>query len=221
MANWVVAGGIVRNRDWVIERSVQAIRNQHVQPDSIHYLTGDNKDATEDKLKQLDVQYAVKHTGYPGYNRVPLPGDSHKYDSGNMSLLRNAWAQLHRNTASHLWIVDSDVLPDSPVLAALLALDQPIAGAWVPGCTPMQGWNGEHPVRDGKEGLDGKVFKATMLGGCYLLRKDFLDATDWRPWGPDKQGEDGYLARMSRELGFSLWADPLAACTHIMKRDVP
>lgn len=213
----VVAGGIVRNRDWVLERSMDAIMAQTFPPEYLYYLTNDNEDRTEEILQNyLAATYDVWNTGYPGYERT----GAIRYSSENMGMLRNRWIQKHKN-ATHWWIVDSDVIPNPDVLERLLALDKPCAGAWVPGCTPNAGWNEvqHRPSRTGAEHTLSGPFRATMLGGSYLLRRDFVEDVGWEPWGKHPQGEDGYLATLAHDRGWEMWADPDAKCQHIMKRD--
>jgi len=212
----IVTGGIVRNRAWILDRHLEAVRAQTTGPGRLYYLTGDNIDETEDLLAERSVDYSVLDTGFPGYERTGEP----RYHSSNMGPLRNEWAKtaIRRYDPSYLWVVDSDVLPSPDSLQYLLSAKKPIVGAWVPGCTPMMGWDDSGAaVRTGRESLHSGVFEATMLGGCYLLRRDFLEAAMPNIWGEHPQGEDGYLADRARELGFDIVCQPAAVCEHVME----
>jgi hypothetical protein len=214
-APFVVAGGIVRNRAWVLPRHLSAVRAN--VPALMFYLTGDNTDDTVEILdadgEDMNVSgfHLVHNVGNLNFTRDGSEGEG-RYSSAIMADLRNRWAAeaLKRwPQLTHLFVVDSDVLPEPDVLERLLAVDQPIVGAWVPGCPPQ-------PELDGAEYIL-KLFIATCLGGCYLIRRDALDAgIEWRQHA---QSEDGGLAESARGLGFMLWADPDAKCTHIMERD--
>lgn len=240
MKPFVVAGGIVRNRAWILRRHLSAVAA--CGPQKMFYVTGDNADTTEQILNGmhfaiignplLPPEYLVHDTGEPGYTRDGSDGP--RYRSTHMAAERNLWAAeaLKRwPQATHLWVVDSDVLPEPDVLEKLLAVDQPIVGAWVPGCTPATGWNAleGRAARTGAEDRFRLPFIATMLGGCYLVKRcvfycpfergvspayDFVG-----PWREHPQGEDGGFGDAVREMGFLMWADPAARCTHLMERD--
>jgi len=256
---FVVAGGIVRNRAWVFPRHLEAVARN--KPDAALYVTGDNNDATEEILREpppsvkiawigetawvddgQSVHFAplvvVKHdTGQPGYTRDASDGP--RYDSAHMARERNLWASeaLKRwPQATHLWVVDSDVLPEPDVLERLLALKAPVAAAFVPisdGVTPihMIGWDAEkgQARRTGEEKVLTKPHVATLVGGCYLIDAQGSESpARWvcscpfcqeHIWGEHEQGEDGYFAARCRRRGWPMLVDPMARCTHIMRRD--
>lgn len=217
----IVAGGIVRNRAWILGDSLERIRHAYYQTMSYwqpFYVTGDNEDGTEKILEAFCFPrgYLRYDTGFLGWHRTGEP----RYSSENMAPLRNLWGEeaVRRwPQLTHLWVVDSDVLPAADVLSRLLALNRPIAGAWVPGCTPCEGWSSERgrAVRSHWEERRGEPFRATMLGGCYLIRRDAWDAG--LRWAPHPQGEDGGFGDSARKLGLEMWADPLARCEHVME----
>jgi hypothetical protein len=238
--SFVVAGGIVRNRAWVLNRHLGAVRLN--KPDQMFYVTGDNADGTKEVLRiqsfysgakwgYADLSYLVHDTGEPGYTRDGSDGP--RYRSAHMAAERNLWAAeaLKRwPQATHLWVVDSDVLPENDVLEKLLAVGQPVVGAWVPGCTPAAGWNfgADRAERTGAEDSFRVPFFATMLGGSYLVERRVFypdpgleggDAPFYGPWREHPQGEDGGFGDTVRALGFQMWADPGARCRHLMERD--
>jgi len=247
---FVVAGGIVRNRAWILRRHLLHVSTQGViegeewcRPAQMFYLTGDNEDDTEDILSfrhsglwDVPVSYARHDTGWDGFERVGRDGRP-PYSTENMAKLRNEWLRgcLARwPELTHVWVVDSDVLPDSDVLAALLRLDKPVVAARVPiadGVTPIymeglelvathfgKGAEVWAPRRTGNEKLRFLPFEATCIGGCYLIRRDAIDAgVRWYVNGI-MRAEDGGFADSCRELRIEMWAEPLAACQHVMER---
>lgn len=175
---FVVAGGIVRNRAWVLPRHIDAVLLNN--PAKCFYVTGDNNDATYMTLYNRGIEgvRVMEHdTGEPGWTRDGKDGP--RYRSAHMAAERNLWASeaLKRwPQATHLWVVDSDVLPEPDVLEKLLALKAPVAAAFVPladGVTPiaMAGWDAElgRAKRTGEESKLTKPHVATMIGGCYLI----------------------------------------------------
>ena len=247
-APFVVAGGIVRNRAWILPDHLHAVAFN--KPAQMFYLTGDNTDETAEILRfgmlfngesqgsrsvltdgveketwmGTPIASVLHDTGFPGYTRDGSDGP--RYDSRHMAAERNLWADeaLKRwPQATHLWVVDSDVLPSPGVLERLLALETLVAGAFVPiadGMTPihMMGWR-VRPRRTGEEKLLTKPHVVSLVGGCYLIRREVAEWPLTRPlWGPDAQGEDGYFARKMRQNGIVMMVDPLARCRHEMSQ---
>lgn len=219
---FVVAGGICRNRSWCLPQHLNAVMNNLDLGDDLLYLTGDNADNTREVLIANFVEYLVNDTGHPGYKRDPGP---HRYDAANMAFLRNLWAEeaIKRwPDLTHLWVVDSDVIPEPDCLSKLLALDKPVVAAHVPlmdGVTPiwMEGWSltSDLPRRTGSERKRIKPQTCTLVGGCYLIRRDAWDKG--LRWSPTEISEDGGFARSARDLGIEMWAHPGARTQHLMK----
>lgn len=249
MTPFVVAGGIVRNRAWILPRHLSTVALNN--PAQMFYVTGDNKDETVAVLNSgtitfptyekrhlgptvepdtwfgVPLSYLVHDTSEPGYTRDGSDGP--RYRSAHMAAERNLWASeaLKRwPQASHLWVVDSDVLPEPDVLEKLLVLKAPVAAAFVPigdGVTPiaMGGWDFGlmRPRRDGTERAKQDPWAATLVGGAYLVQKHvFLRGHDY-PWSEHPQGEDGGFAAYCRREGFEMLHHPGARCRHIFNRD--
>lgn len=236
MSNFVVAGGIVRNRAWCLPQHLDAVISNLDLGDDVLYLTGDNVDGTESVLSEYMVEYLVHDTGHPGYKRDPGP---HRYDAANMAFLRNLWAEEAIKRwphLTHLWVVDSDVIPEPDCLIKLLALDKSVVAAHVPlmdGVTPiwMEDWNprfietrdasgvlrpgSDLPRRSGVERYRLAPQPCALVGGCYLIRRDAWDKG--LRWSPTEISEDGGFARSARDLGIEMWAHPGARTQHLMK----
>lgn len=220
----VVAGGIVRNRGWVLSDSINSLKRQTFPPHQISYLTGDNKDDTELVLAGNGVHWWVHNTGYPGFERRESEWNPVRYSIPNLAMLRNIWCSEHKD-ASHLFTVDSDMILNPNVLELLLSLDVPIAGAVMPGCPPLELWDYQpfvppcwFPKRTHEEVHHKEPFNVACLCGCYLLRKDFLDLVNWEPFADDEQGEDVGLARKAKDLGVKMVAHPFATGEHRMHK---
>ena len=109
--SFVVAGGPVRQRMWILERHCAAVLAN--RPDQLLYLEGDSTDGTREYLESHTN--VIRHdTNAPNFTRDGSEGEG-RYSSAIMANLRNTWASeaLKRwPQASHLWVVDSDVLPE-------------------------------------------------------------------------------------------------------------
>jgi len=236
--SFIVAGCPVRNRAWILPRHIFAVSNVAYSdcfhfPNSLFYLWGDCDDDTAMVLSRHRSAGAAVYidrfdTGFPGWKR---DGEGEeRYHSSNMSRVRNVWAERLVGMfpeATHLWNVDSDVLPAPDVLQRLLAVDKPVVGAFVPiadGVTPIHMTHfviddpgGFKARRMGNEKDQTGPHPVTLLGGCYLIRRDAWEAG--LRWGEHPQGEDGFFGDKSRELGLELWVDPMAKCEHVMEED--
>lgn len=265
-APFVVAGGIVRNRAWILPDHLRAVAFN--KPAQMFYLWGDCKDATGEILRYgvahyehgaaIFVEYRpvgdavgqwcgvpleeLRHdTGEPGYTRDGSDGP--RYRSAHMAAERNLWAQeaLKRwPQATHLLVVDSDVLPEPDVLEKLLAVDAPVACAYVPVGDGfpiyMEGDRSTilppeeiertkfSPYRTGHERSHMTPFQCYLAGGCYLVKREvfkFGPAVEsfCGPWSEHRLGEDGGFAEHCRLIGFKMIAVPAARCQHLMTRD--
>lgn len=216
---FVVAGGIVRNRAWCLPQHLDAVEAN--SPDKLAYVTGDNTDDTAAILARR-AWSLNRDTGFPGHKRDPGPL---RYDATNMANLRNLWASqavMGNAELTHLWVVDSDVIPEPDCLSKLLALDKPVVAAHVPlmdGVTPiwMKAWDidTDLPRRNGAERYAVNPQYCTLVGGCYLIRRDAWD--EGLRWSPTEISEDGGFARSARDLGIEMWAHPGARTQHLMK----
>lgn len=224
MTPFVVAGGIVRNRAWILPRHLEAVGDN--RPEALFYLANDSEDDTVPLLRNYrspgickQLSFVVENNGFPGWRRDGEP----RYHSSNMAPLRNRWLELalgYHPDLTHLWVVDSDVLPEWYVLDRLLELDKPVVAPFVLVAdripVAMEGWDAElgRADRTGEELGRTEPFRATLVGCCYLIRRDAIDAG--LRWAPHPQGEDGGFGDKARELGLEMWCEPRAWCEHVM-----
>lgn len=221
---YVVAGGLIRQRRWIVERYLSAVKANN--PDVVFMLEGDSTDGTREYLDGR-VDILVHDTGEPGYTRDGSDGP--RYNSAHMGRERNLWAEeaLKRwPQATHLFVCDSDVLPEPDVLNRLLALHAPVAAAYVPigdGVTPTHmigfDYTNFRPCRTGEEKTLTKPHAVTMVGSCYLIEAQWLRFEINPIWSEHPQGEDGGHANFWRRKGLPMMVDPMAKCLHLMKRD--
>lgn len=214
---FTVAGGIVRNRDWVIDDHVEALRKNRV--DALFYVEGDSFDHTKEALERNKVEFVTVNTGYSGWRRGT-------YHSSNMGMLRNLWiyhALEFYPEATHLWSVDSDVIVPENALSNLLSHNKDIIAAYVPvsnGKMPihMFGWSDadNHPIRTGEEKHISSIpRRCTLVGACVLMKRDTIEPI-MPVYGEDGQGEDGFFAKKMRSSGVEQWVDPVVICEHRM-----
>lgn len=218
----IVAGGPVRNRDWIIDRHLNAVYRNGIR-DAL-YLFNNSSDRTAEYLYRARWPSVAEYTkSVPTDEQVTPRG----YNSTTLSFLRNIWAQQAIQKwpqATHLWVVDSDILPDPDCLKYLLCVEADIVGAYVPimdGVTPihMEGWNEEEQraYRTKLEKTRTTPHSVYLVGGCYLVKTNaFKKGLIWQP---GEQGEDQGFANKARELGLTMMVHPHAKTKHIMSKD--
>lgn len=190
---YVVAGCPVRNRAWIIERHVAAVKEQAPRP-TCFYLVNDSDDRTEQFLYEcmpgaLD-DYEVFDTNHQGYTRT---GEHRYHDDqhANLASLRNHWIERALELypqASHLWMVDSDVVPDPDCLEKLLAADKDIVagvvrngdGAWnFMTVSELVHGVGDVPTRTRVDEVnlhhETDPFEVSLLGACVLVKREVLE----------------------------------------------
>lgn len=206
----IVAGGPVRDRAWILPLHLEAVKFN--KPDCLYYLYGDCTDKTAIELDVANVNYEECSLG--------LPGGRGSEGYKELWKIRNKWVEqaLHFwPNLTHIWVVDSDVIPGPFVLQKLLDVDKDVVGAYVPimdGVSPIHMMGRDLSLstfhRTGEESKQRKPHQVSLVGGCYLIKKEALEKG--LRWGPHPQGEDGYIAQQ----GLDMWVDPTAKCLHVM-----
>ncbi len=127
---------------------------------------------------------------------------------------------------THVYSMDSDVVPPNDTLQKLLDYDFPI----VAGVYPMKGNMWSFKVGSGwcfrNESLPDKLFEATCIAGSTVLikrevfeklREPYFNvayrAIDEKGMCYD-EGEDEYFSRIAIEAGYKLMVDPTIICKH-------
>lgn len=148
-----------------------------------------------------------------------------------------AYYALKDPDVTHLYFMDSDVVPPNGTLQKLLAHDLPIvAGIYPMNVNGEKAWSfkadGEPESkvygdwrRWGSRLSDG-LMKATAVGGSTLLVKREVFENLERPWflivykPIDDEGhcydygEDEYFSKIAIEAGYDLMIDPSIICKH-------
>ncbi|KKM95867.1 hypothetical protein LCGC14_1183880 [marine sediment metagenome] len=143
-----------------------------------------------------------------------------------------AYRALKNPDVTHLYFMDSDVVPPEGTLSKLLDHDVPIVAGIYPMCTDMPCWS--FKTTAGWENKDLSLPKGltetTAIGGSTLLVKREVFEKMERPWfkivykAIDEEGraydegEDEYFSRLAREAGYKIMIDPTIICTHYNKR---
>lgn len=225
---FVVAGGPIRNRGWIVSKSIDAILANGVE--QLYYLVNDCEDDTIEVLERYpQVTYQVWNTGYHGWQRgsKELGGqDPNRYSYDNLAKLRNKWAQsllAFFPEATHAWNVDSDIAPGPGSLKLLLESGKPAIANAVP-CSPSAcnftlGKDDLGARRNGQELLrinDREPFVVTVTGACMLLSREVLENCKW---SDHFRSEDNSICMEMAEKGYGPWLHPLARGTHYMSPD--
>ncbi len=145
-----------------------------------------------------------------------------------------AYLALKNPEITHLYFIDSDVVPPNGTLQKLLDYDLPIvAGIYPMNVNGQKAWSfkdGKFEVyggwrRKGSKLSDG-LMKATAIGGSTLLVKREVFEKLKRPWflitykpiddegRAYDQGEDEYFSKIATEAGYDLMIDPTIICKH-------
>jgi GT2 family glycosyltransferase len=249
----VVSVTPARNRAWIIREHVAALRAQTRPPDGMIYVTGDNEDSTEGDVRRLQrdpatwspekrcydpfLRVAQFRTGSPHWSR-DIEGQ--KYTGDDHASLARVYnrcldeALAITPEATHVWLLDSDVIPGPNVLELLLAADKDLVSAVVrnsPGAlnfmaghagqTSLSGVKHPEPWRTGYEHIvvDAKPgpFVVSFLSACTLIRREVLEYDrDYLRvrFAAHPRSHDFPFCATAREAGFSLWIEPRARTAH-------
>lgn len=233
---YVVAATIAKNRAWSLLEWYFSLRTQDKVPNATFVLLNDCSDFSESLMSDLsfaagsrwderlyDLHFEVINTGDHGYDRI-YP----RYSTANLATLRNEmmdrvlarWPQC-----THVWSVDSDVLPDPDVLEKLLEANLPVVAAVVANNATgavfnfFGGSDDDGPRRAGLDVMaltfNTSPFEVTMTGACVLISRDVLDAGV--RYADHPRGEDVAWSVSARNAGFPLHVHPLARTRHIQR----
>lgn len=150
---------------------------------------------------------------------------------GRSTFVYNA---LKDPAVTHVYCMDSDVVPPNGTLKRLLDYDLPIVAGIYPMCTTVPCWsfktNGGWQNRDIP--LPDKLTEATCIGGStVLIKREVFDKLE-RPWFKIvyraiddnglayDEGEDEYFSRTAREAGYKLMIDPKVVCKHFNYKEL-
>lgn len=229
---FVVAGCPVKNRAWAMERWYEAMTRQSRPVDAFHILFNDCDDDTLPSLlfRARPALHGLClesfNTGDPGLGRVANNGTP-RYSMANLALVRNEWIKRALEClpqATHLWSVDSDVLPDPDVLEKLLAANLPIVAAVVRNSGTAEVYNfftGRDALGPRRNGLDRallhmtKPARVSMTGACVLIRRDVLDAGV--RYSDHLRGEDVGMCEAARAKRFKAYVHPGARTGHVQE----
>jgi hypothetical protein len=136
-------------------------------------------------------------------------------------------AFLKEKMYSHLFMIDSDVIPPPNVVERLMAHEKPIIGGY---------YLNKHPimintpvvydfVKDDENGKATWMHRAVagegvekvggMGMGCVLMRRDVAEALGEKPYDMNAGGEDLVMCRKLMRLGIDLYVDWSVACAHM------
>lgn len=133
---------------------------------------------------------------------------------------------------THIFFLDSDVVPQADAIDRLLLHDKPIVAGVYPRQHPGGGirWsaikdNQSPPVQDNLiefDKLPAEPFETTCVGGSTVLIKREVFENIKYPWyyfkhangdfGP--MSEDLVFSLKARKHGYTLWVDPSVRCDH-------
>ena len=139
-----------------------------------------------------------------------------------------AYNVLKDPEVTHLYFMDSDVVPPLGSLQKLLAHDLPIVAGIYPMMANKLVWSFKTGDwwKDASESLGDELIKATAIGGSTLLIKREVieklenpcfkityEAVNEAGRCYD-EGEDEYFSRIAIEAGYDIMVDPTIICDH-------
>lgn len=219
----VVIGGPIRNREWILQRHLDALKAM-VIPEGVEieffYLLNDSTDKTLEILQQNGIFYLINNTEHhSGWVRG-------KYSYENLAYLRNCFVQTaleEFHDATHILSIDSDILVPSDALQKLLEDDKDIVSMLL--CNqpmPIHVRRAHNVMYEDSNGIMqhiydfpmDEVFPCDLTGACYLIKREVIDAGC--EYADDRQGEDIPFCRNAKSMGFGIFCDSRIRPVHVM-----
>lgn len=242
---FVVVACPIRNRAWMVERHINGLLSQSGPPRRLLYVTGDNADDTEERLRDPavgfcgpgEVEVLRYDTGCPAWHRSGEPRYSLN-DHANLARVYNYCIDKALELwpgATHVWMIDSDIVPEPDVLELLIDANVDAVAPIVPlgkaAWNFMLGYQFRVPQRDGSEAgrlLWDRPFPAPFVCASVLYRREVLDYVDEDSaafdeeralvrFAPHPRSHDFPMQAALRAAGFQAWVEPRARCSHYME----
>ena len=134
---------------------------------------------------------------------------------------------------THVYNIDSDVVPPDGTLKKLLDYDLPIVAGIYPTITKgNKTWSfkvdGMTNWRLRNQTMPSNLTEVTAIGGSTVLIKREIFERMEQPWfrasygidGDYTEKEDEYFSRTARAVGYKLMIDPTIICKHYNYREI-
>ncbi len=139
-----------------------------------------------------------------------------------------AYQALKNSAVTHLYFMDSDVVPPEGALQKLLKHNLPIVAGIYPMMANKLVWSFKTDGwwKNASESLGDKLIKVTAIGGSTLLiKREVIEKLEnpcfkitYRAVDNVNrcydEGEDEYFSRIAIEAGYDLMVDPTIVCDH-------
>jgi GT2 family glycosyltransferase len=226
----VAIGCVVRDRGWILNEYLQALKRIDYTNKLYIFLENDSKDDTKEILSKitLDGPKLIRsiETG-SSYGEREL----HSADAfANLAYVRNQFVELFLNTdAEYLLSVDSDILVPPNILKRLMPDDKKLiisaAISNIPGAVLDGKINGNFMIQYGpacfihppQYPLTG-CMDVDVIGSVYLIPRQVLE--DGVRYAQHPQGEDIGFCLQAKEGGYRMQVMLDLMCEHRMVPEV-
>jgi glycosyltransferase involved in cell wall biosynthesis len=209
----VLVGAPVRNRAWILQRHIDAIKAQDI-PFETCYVVNDCTDETESILRRNGFRCVRYDLG----DVATADPTRNGYSYANLAELRNRLLdEFLASDCEYLFSVDTDIIIPPGTISRLMQHGVDIVSALIPNSPSMDAYNIMRHIGGGVyqhilDWTDG-LMEVDATGAVYLIRRDVIEAGVRYGWHP--QGEDLYFCREARRRGFRLWCDTSIRPVHV------
>ena len=236
-----------KNSNPVFEKIADDIENRI--PDEVLHSHFDGGSAHEQKselrirtqaiaigLPMDELMFSQFFTNFLGLDYMPwdnLITTTSTYLPSARNQVHNVF--LNKTQASHLLMLDSDVLPPPRLIERLMTQEKDMIGGWYVKKEKygVKSANGEVqiiqrpvvydylktengvPLYQQRVGAGQGVESVDGAGaGCWLMSRKVAEALGENPYDMNSGGEDLVLCKKIKDLGFDLWIDWSIRCAH-------
>lgn len=204
----IFAGGPVRNRGWILQKHIDALKKQKDVNLDLFYLLNNSTDNTEDILKENNIRYI----NYDIENATSRE-DRLMYSMDHLAQLRNSFLEeFLRSDCEYLFSIDSDILMIGDTdLSKLLSNNLHIVSILISNSPTIYA----HNILNGNirpKIIDGTIMEVDLTGAIYLIHREVIEAGV--RYGYHKNGEDVVFCEKARSLGYKLYCDTRIHAIH-------
>ncbi|HOP32985.1 MAG TPA: hypothetical protein PKU94_06375 [Candidatus Hydrothermia bacterium] len=206
----------------------------HTLPDYLHHIysldypkqelhlsflvNGPQLDSTTDIILEYIDEYGDEyaHVSYGKLYSSYTDSRTGKRDYDYIAKIRNIWLTFARDTDTHIFSVDSDILIPRHTLNQLLIYDDAIISCLVKNHHNIPVYN--IMIKDNNRYKhiqpDGGVMEVDVTGAAYLTPKGAIDSGV--RYGYHEQGEDVYFCEEAKRRGYRILSDTSIEAVHLL-----
>lgn len=214
-------GSVVRNRAWILQRHINAIKEQDVDFETC-YVLNDSTDESEEIL--LKNGFSVVHHDLGKFKTESHSRGIGGYSFANLAEVRNVLLKKFlESNSEYLLSIDSDIIIPKDSIKQLIDSNLDICSMIIKNHPTLEAYNIMvqilgHPGMYRHVRVIGEGYvPVDITGAVYIIKREVIEKGV--EYGFHNQGEDIYFCERAKELGYKIFCDTRLKPIHCYSED--